>query len=82
LRDFPEVLHPFDAKTGWDYDSVYVDDESYHEGFDDAYKGYGVNRESGCVVVARPDQYVGHIDSLDEEGFAGVEAYFKGVFVG
>jgi hypothetical protein len=82
LRDFPDVLHPYDEKTGWDYDSVYVDDESYHEGFADAYKGYGVSRESGCVVVARPDQYVGHIDSLDEEGYAGVETYFRGVFVG
>jgi hypothetical protein len=82
LRDFPEVLHPFDEKTGWDYDSVYVDDESYHEGFEDAYKNYGVSRESGCVVVTRPDQYVGYIDSLDEEGFGGVEAYFNGVFVG
>jgi hypothetical protein len=81
LRDFPDVLHPFDAKTGWDYDSVYVDDESYHEGFDEAYKGYGVDKEKGCVVVARPDQYVGHVDSLDEEGLKGVEAYFKGVFV-
>lgn len=82
LRDLPDVLHPFDEKMGWDYDSVYVDDESYHEGFGDAYGKYGVDRETGCVVVARPDQYVGHIDSLDEEGFAGVEAYFKGIFVG
>jgi len=79
LRDFPDILHPFNAQTGWDYDSVYADDESYHEGFGDAYKGYGVNKESGCVVVARPDQYVGHIDSVDEEGLIGVESYFKGI---
>ncbi|OSS47497.1 hypothetical protein B5807_07372 [Epicoccum nigrum] len=79
LRDFPDVLHPFDSKLGWDYDSVYVDDVSYHEGFGDAYKNYGVNRESGCVVVTRPDQYVGYVDSLDEEGYVGVEGYFKGV---
>lgn len=82
LRDFPDVLHPFDEKTGWDYDSVFVDDESHHEGFADAYKAYGISRESGCVVVARPDQYVGYIGSLDEEGFVETEVYFKGVFVG
>jgi hypothetical protein len=82
LRDFPDVLHSFDEKLGWDYDAVYVDDESYHEGFGDAYGVYGISRESGCVVVARPDQYVGYVDSLDEEGFVGVEKYFKGVFVG
>jgi hypothetical protein len=81
LRDFPDVLHPFDAKLGWDYDSVYVDDVSYHEGFGDAYKGYGVNKETGCVVVTRPDQYVGYLDTLDEEGCVGVEAYFKGILV-
>lgn len=81
LRDFPDVLHPFDSKTGWDYDSVYVDDVSYHEGYGDAYNGYGVDREAGCVVVTRPDQYVGTIDSLDEEGFFGVEGYFQGVLV-
>jgi hypothetical protein len=82
LRDFPDVLHRFDGKTGWDYDSVYVDDESYHEGYGDAYTRYGVDRERGCVVVARPDQYVGFIDEVDGEGFKGVEAYFRGVFVG
>ncbi|KAJ4362987.1 hypothetical protein N0V83_010104 [Neocucurbitaria cava] len=79
LRDFPDVLHPFDAKTGWDYNSVYVDDVAYHEESGEAYSGYGVNRETGCVVVTRPDQYVGYIDACDEEGFAGVEAYFKGI---
>jgi len=82
LKDFPEVLHPFDARTGWDYDKVYVDDEAYHEGFGDAYGGYGVDRETGCVVVARPDQYVGFIDGVDEEGARGVEGYFGGILVG
>ncbi|KAL5113249.1 hypothetical protein ACEQ8H_008889 [Pleosporales sp. CAS-2024a] len=82
LRDFPDVLHPFDEQKGWDYDSVYVDDESYHEGREEAYQACGIDRETGCVVVARPDQYVGHIDSVDEAGCAGVEAYLQGVFVG
>jgi hypothetical protein len=79
LRDFPDILHPFDAKTGWDYDAVYADDANPFEGFGDAYKGYGVDREKGCVVVTRPDQYVGYIDKVDEEGFKGVETYFKGI---
>lgn len=81
LQHFPDVLHPFDAKTGWDYDAVYVDDVSYHEGYGDAYTGYGVNREIGCVVVARPDQYVGYIDTVDAAGFKGVEEYFEGILV-
>lgn len=81
LRDFPDVLHPFDSRTGWDYDSVYVDDVSYHEGYGDAYSGYGVDRETGCVVVTRPDQYVSCISPMDAEGLIGVEAFFKGILV-
>jgi len=80
LHDLPDILHPFDAKTGWDYDSVYADDANPFEGFGDAYKGYGVDRERGCVIVARPDQYVGYIDEVDGEGCKGVEGYFKGIF--
>ena len=83
LKDFPEVLHRFDARTGWDYNSIYVDDVSYHEGFGDAYKNYGVERETGCVVITRPDQYVGFVGELDgDEGWKGVEAYFRGILVG
>ena len=82
LRDFPEVLHPFDAKLGWDYNSVFVDGESYHEGHGEAYKHYGVDKEMGCVIITRPDQYVGYIGELDGAGMKGVEAYFKGVFAG
>jgi phenol 2-monooxygenase len=81
LRDFPDVLHPFTPHTGWDYDSVYVDDVSYHEGFGEAYKGYGVDSQTGCVVITRPDQYVGFIGTMDKEGCDGVESYFEGVFV-
>lgn len=79
LTDFPDVLHPFDSKTGWDYDSVYADDGNYYTPGADAYNKYGVDRETGCVVVARPDQYVGYIDTLDEAGVQGVEAYFAGI---
>ncbi|KAI1205331.1 putative phenol 2-monooxygenase [Annulohypoxylon truncatum] len=79
LRDFPEVLHPFDPHTGWDYDKVFVDDESYHEGFGDAYANYGVDKERGCVVVARPDQHVGWIGELED--FEGLQKYFEGCLV-
>ncbi|KAF2464475.1 uncharacterized protein BDR25DRAFT_296718 [Lindgomyces ingoldianus] len=82
LRDFPEVLHPFDEHSGWDYNSVFVDDESYHEGYGDAYGNYGVDRETGCVLVTRPDQYVGFVGELGGEGFKEVERYFGGVLVG
>lgn len=79
LRDFPDILHPFDSQTGWDYDKVYVDDESYHEGFGDAYKNYGVDPAKGAVVAVRPDQYVGWVGELED--FGDLEKYFEGCLV-
>ncbi|KAF2091685.1 phenol hydroxylase [Saccharata proteae CBS 121410] len=79
LRDFPSILHPFDDKTGWDYAKVYVDDESFHEGHGQAYKNYGVDPERGCVVVLRPDQYVGYIGEIED--VSDLEAYFGGVMI-
>ncbi|KAI1454262.1 putative phenol 2-monooxygenase [Annulohypoxylon moriforme] len=79
IRDFPEVLHPFDPHTGWDYDKVFVDDESYHEGFGDAYTNYGVDKERGCVVVVRPDQHVCWIGELED--FDDLQKYFEGCLV-
>ncbi|KAK3324784.1 phenol hydroxylase [Cercophora scortea] len=79
LRDFPDVLHPFDEDKGWDYNKVFVDDVSYHEGFGDAYKGYGVDPERGCVVAVRPDQYVGWVGELED--VEGLQKYFEGCLV-
>lgn len=81
LRDFPEVLRPFDEEKGWDYNAVFVDDVSYHEGGGRAYEGYGVDRVKGCVVVCRPDGYVGWIGAVEEEEVKGLEGYFAGVFL-
>ncbi|KAH8882508.1 phenol hydroxylase [Thozetella sp. PMI_491] len=79
LRDFPAVLHPFNSHTGWDYNKVFVDDESYHEGYGDAYKNYGVDRERGCVVAVRPDQYVSWVGELED--FDDLQKYFEGCLV-
>jgi phenol 2-monooxygenase (NADPH) len=68
-----------DPHTGWDYSKVYVDDGSYHEGFGDAYTSYGVNREKGCVVAVRPDQYVGWIGELEDVD--ALQKYFEGCLV-
>ncbi|KAJ4397779.1 hypothetical protein N0V93_002016 [Gnomoniopsis smithogilvyi] len=79
LRDFPEILHPYDEHTGWDYGKVFVDADSYHEGFGDAYKNYGVDKVRGCVVAVRPDQYVGWVGDLED--FGELERYFEGILV-
>ena len=79
LRDFPDILHPLDKSYGWDYDKVYVDDESYHEGFGDAYKNYGVDKERGCVVAVRPDQYVSWVGDLEDHD--ELQKYFEGCLI-
>ena len=79
LLSLPELLHPFDEKVGWDYAKVFVDDWSYHQGHGRAYEKYGVDAERGCVVVVRPDQYVGWIGELEDVAELG--SYFEGILV-
>ncbi|KAH9905888.1 FAD binding domain-containing protein [Xylariomycetidae sp. FL2044] len=79
LRDLHEVYHPFDSRLGWDYDRVFVDEESYQDGHGRAYEGYGVDRETGALVVVRPDGYVGLVVGLHERGWEDVGGYFERV---
>ena len=79
LKDFPAVLHPFSEEQGWDYNKVFVDDESYHEGHGHAYQHYGVDEEKGCVVVVRPDQYVAYVGALED--VEDLNSYFENVLV-
>ena len=79
LLDLPEIYHPFDPKKGWDYDKVFVDDDSYHEGHGHAYKNYGIDEERGCVVIVRPDQHVGWIGDLED--VSDMDQYFSGILV-
>lgn len=72
--DFPELLRPFDEELGWDYDRIFVDEESYHEGHGNAYEGYGVDKVRGCVVIVRPDQHVAWIGGLED--IDSLEMYF------
>jgi phenol 2-monooxygenase (NADPH) len=36
----------------------------------------GIDRERGCMVVVRPDQYIAHVVPLD--GFEELAAFFDG----
>lgn len=79
LLDLHSTFHPFNAKRGWDYDKVFVDDISYHEGHGEAYKNYGVDQENGCVVIARPDQYVGWIGEVED--IQDIDRYFSEILI-
>ncbi|EMT65560.1 Phenol 2-monooxygenase [Fusarium odoratissimum] len=65
IFDFPEVLRPYHEVDGWDYNKIFVDDESYHEGHGRLYETFGIKPDEGCVVILRPDQYVSYVGELD-----------------
>ncbi|KAH7114914.1 FAD binding domain-containing protein [Dactylonectria macrodidyma] len=66
LLTLPDIFHPYSPEYGWDYEKVYVDDVSYHEGHGQAYANYGIDPSRGCVVIVRPDQYVSWIGELED----------------
>ena len=75
LSDFPELLHPFDAQSGWAYDKIFIDMKPYYGEHGQAYQNYGIDRKSGCVIIVRPDQHVSWIGDLKD--VQDVQNYFE-----
>jgi phenol 2-monooxygenase len=73
VDDMPSVLLPRKGQFALtDYEKVFCPDPQG----DDIFELRGVNRE-GCIVIARPDQYVSHVLPLDAhrplaDFFAGI----------
>ncbi|KRI00836.1 FAD-dependent monooxygenase [Curvibacter sp. PAE-UM] len=71
----PSLLKPKTGKLGLqDHEKVFCVD---HKGVGDIYDMRGINRDKGCMVVVRPDQYVAHVLPLDArqelaDFFAGI----------
>jgi phenol 2-monooxygenase len=71
----PSLLKPKTGKLGLqDHGKVFCVD---HKGVGDIFDMRGINRDKGCIVVVRPDQYVAHVLPLD--GFDELSAFFAGV---
>jgi phenol 2-monooxygenase (NADPH) len=63
VDQMPAVLLPRKGKFDLiDYEKLFCPDPDA----DDIFDLRGVNRETGCMVVVRPDQYVSHILPLDQ----------------
>ncbi len=70
----PAFLRPSKGVYGLlDYEKMYCPDL---ESGEDIYDTRGIDRESGCMVVVRPDQHVAHVLPLD--GFTELGAFFDG----
>ena len=71
----PTLLRPHVGRYGLcDYEKVFCADLKRGA---DIFEMRGIDRAAGCVVVVRPDQYVGHVLPLQARG--ELAAYFAGI---
>ncbi|HEV2511491.1 FAD-binding monooxygenase [Bosea sp. (in: a-proteobacteria)] len=74
IETLPGLLLPRKGRLGLiDYEKVFCPDLRDGE---DIFDLRGIDRERGCLVVVRPDQYVANILPLD--GHAGLTTFFSG----
>ena len=70
----PALLLPRKGRFGLlDYEKMFCADI---KGGNDIFAMRGIDREAGCMVIVRPDQYVAHVLPLD--GYAQLASYFDG----
>ena len=70
----PPLLLPSKGRYGLrDYEKIFCADL---RGGHDIFTMRGIDRERGCIVVVRPDQFVAHVLPLD--GHAQLAAFFDG----
>ncbi len=71
----PTLLRPPVGRYGLcDYEKVFCAELKRGE---DIFEQRGIDRDAGCIVIVRPDQYVGHILALSARD--ELAAYFTGV---
>jgi phenol 2-monooxygenase (NADPH) len=74
IDDMPPLLLPRKGRYGLkDYEKVFCAELNSATNI---FSMRGVDRERGCLVVVRPDQYVAHVLPLD--AYADVTAFFEG----
>jgi phenol 2-monooxygenase len=72
IAAMPPLLLPPKGRYGLrDYEKMFCPDL---KGGHDIFAMRGIDRDKGCMVVVRPDQYVAHVLPLD--GHAALAAYF------
>ena len=75
ITDLHPLLRPAKGDLGLvDYEKAFCPDLKGHQ---DIFDLRGIDRDQGCVVIVRPDQYVAHILPLDAH--AELAAFFAGV---
>ena len=76
VDEMPSVLLPKKGRFGLtDYEKVFCPDPKA----EDIFELRGVNRETGCMVVVRPDQYVSLV--LPLHGHEALADFFAGILI-
>ena len=71
----PTLLRPRVGRHGLcDYEKVFCADQKRGQ---DVFDTRGIDRSAGCLVIVRPDQYVGHVLPLSSR--EGLQEYFSGI---
>lgn len=71
----PTLLRPHVGRYGLcDYEKVFCNGVKNET---DVFAARGIDRAHGCIVIVRPDQYVGHVLPLSAQ--AELTAYFAGI---
>ena len=74
-EQMPSLLKPRTGKLGLqDHEKVFCVD---HKGVGDIFDMRGIDRERGCMIVVRPDQYTAHVLPLD--AYEELSAFFAGI---
>ena len=77
IETMPAFLLPQKGRYGlYDYEKMFCLDL---KGGHDIFAMRGIDRDAGCMVVVRPDQYVAHVLPLD--AYAQLAAFFDGFMV-
>lgn len=72
LEDMPQFLLPRKGRYGLrDYEKLFCPDLT---GGNDIFDMRGIDRDQGCMVVVRPDQYIAHVLPLD--AYANLLGFF------
>ena len=78
VEAMPSFLLPAKGRYGLhDYEKIFCADL---KSGNDIFAMRGIDRERGCMVVVRPDQYVANVLPLD--GYEQLAAYFGGFMIG
>ena len=77
IEAMPPLLLPAKGRFGLrDYEKIFCADLKDGR---DIFALRGIDRQRGCLVIVRPDQYVAHVLPLD--AYAELAAYFDGFMV-